>query len=163
APAIGGDSTPKPDFRAGVRVWVPGGVPPLPPPEPPPPPQAAWKTAPATSTDPNSTLSSLAFRSRGALMMIPADVSPAIGSHSALNNGLALPDHAVCAPVGAVVVIVAVAELPGVIELGLTEHWGACAADGCTVQVKETVSPNPLVPSTFTVAVADWPELIGLG
>ena len=32
---------------------------------------------------------------------------------------------------GAVVVIVAVAELPGVIELGLTEHWGACAGDGC--------------------------------
>src|SRR4029077_771724 len=110
APAIGGDSTPKPDFRAGVRVWVPGGVPPLPPPEPPPPPQAAWKTTPATSTDPNSTLSSLAFLSRGELIMIPANVSPAIGSHSTLNHGFALPDDAVCAAVGAVVAIVTVAE-----------------------------------------------------
>src|SRR5438552_3139917 len=96
-------------------------------------------------------------------MMIPPNVSPAIGSHKASDNGLALPDNAVCAPVGAVVVIVAVAELPGVIELGLTEHWGACAGDGCTEQVRETVSLNPFAPSALTVAVADWPGLIGLG
>jgi len=96
-------------------------------------------------------------------MMIPANVSPAIGSHSALNNGLALPDNAACAPVGAVVVIVAVAELPGVIELGLTEHWGACAGDGCAEQVRETVSLKPFAPSALIVAVELCPGLMGLG
>src|ERR1043166_8222401 len=95
--------------------------------------------------------------------MIPANVSPAIGSHSALNNGFALPDDAVCAPVGAVVVIVAVAELPGVIELGLTEHCGACVGDGCTVQLSETASLKPLAPSAVIVAEELCPGLMGFG
>ena len=96
-------------------------------------------------------------------MMIPANLSPAIGSHSALNNGLALPDNAVCAPVGAVVVIVAVAELPGVIELGLTKHWGPCAGDGSTVQVKETAPLNPPTVPAVTVAVELCSGLMGFG
>jgi len=95
--------------------------------------------------------------------MIPANVSPAIGSHSALNNGFALPNDAVCAAVGAVVVIVAVAEFPGVIELGLTAHCGACAGDGCTVQLRETESLKPLAPSAVIVAVELCPGLVGFG
>jgi hypothetical protein len=95
--------------------------------------------------------------------MIPANVSPAISSHCALNNGFALPNDAVCAAVGALVVIVAVVELPGMIELGLTVHCGACAGDGCTVQLTETFPPKPFAPSAVIVAVELCPGLIGFG
>ena len=108
-------------------------------------------------------LSNLAFLSRGELTMIPANVSPASGSHSALNNGFGLPDDAVCAAAGALVVMVAVAELPGVIELGLTVHCGACVGIGCTEQVTETALLKPFTPATLTVAVELCPGLIGLG
>src|SRR2546425_3479408 len=117
----------------------------------------------ATRTKPSTKIHSLAFLLRRELKLIPASTTPAIGTHSALKNGLALPDDAVCAPVGAVVVIVAVAELPGVIELGLTEHWGACAGDGCTEQVRETVSLKPFAPSALIVAAELCPGLMGLG
>jgi hypothetical protein len=65
--------------------------------------------------------------------------------------------------VAAVVVIVIVAELPGVIELGLTEHWGACAGDGCNEQVRETASLKPFAPSALIVAVELFPGLMGFG
>jgi hypothetical protein len=65
--------------------------------------------------------------------------------------------------VAAVVVIVAVAELPGVIECGLTEHCGARVGVGCTEQVNDTVSLNPFTPSAPIVAVERWPGLMGLG
>ena len=63
----------------------------------------------------------------------------------------------------AVVVIAAVAEVPGLIELGLTAHCGACAGDGCTVQVKETAPLNPPTVPAVTVAVELCPWPMGFG
>lgn len=96
-------------------------------------------------------------------MLIPANASPASGSHNALIRRVGLAKGSPCATVGAVVVTVTVAELPGVIEVGLTEHWGACAGEGCTEQVKDTESLKPFTPSALIVAVERWPGLMGLG
>jgi hypothetical protein len=80
-----------------------------------------------------------------------------------LNGRDGLLKGIACAAVGAVVVIVSVAGVPGVIEVGLTEHCGAWAGEGCTEQVRETELLNPFTPSAFTVAVELCPGLIGLG
>ena len=60
-------------------------------------------------------------------------------------------------------VIVIVAGVPGVIELGFREHCGACAGVGCTEQVKETTLLKPPTVPALTVAVELCPGLIGLG
>ena len=138
-------------------------MPPPPPLLPPPPPQAAWKTSPATSRGQSRKPASFVFFSRREPKLIPASASPAIGSHRALNGRDGLPKGTACAAVGAVVVIVSVAGVPGVIELGLTEHCGACAGEGCTEQVSETVPLKPPSAAAVTVAIELWPGLMGLG
>jgi hypothetical protein len=80
-----------------------------------------------------------------------------------LNGRDGLPKGNACAAVGAVVVMVSVAGVPGVIEFGFREHCGACAGEGCTEQVRETELLNPFTPAAFTVAVELCPGLIGLG
>jgi len=62
--------------------------------------------------------------------------------------------------VGAVVVRVNVAVVPGVTELGFREHWGAICSVGCTEQVKATEPVNPLTAPTSTLAVELCPGLI---
>ena len=64
---------------------------------------------------------------------------------------------------GAVLVTVTVAGVPGVTELGLTEHWGANCGVGCTEQVKATEPVNPLTAPTSTLAVELCPGLIAPG
>jgi hypothetical protein len=59
--------------------------------------------------------------------------------------------------------IVTVAELPEVMEFGLTEQWGACDGEGCTEHVTETALPNPPIAPAVTVAVELCPALMGLG
>ena len=49
--------------------------------------------------------------------------------------------------------MIKVAELPGVIEVGLTEHCGAFIGEGDTEQVREMESLKPFTPSAVTVAV----------
>ena len=138
-------------------------MPPPPPLLPPPPPQADWKTSPAINKEQSRKPARVVFFFRCALKLIPANASPAIGSHKALNGRDGLLWGIACAAVGAVVVIVSVADVPGVIELGLREHCGACVGEGCTEQVRETALLNPFTPSAFTVAVELCPGLIGLG
>ena len=64
---------------------------------------------------------------------------------------------------GGVVVMVSVAGVPGVAELGLTEHCGASWGAGCTMQVKDTALLNPFTLLRVTVAVAEPPAVTGLG
>ena len=107
-------------------------MPPPPPLPPPPPPQAAWKTSPATSREQSRKPASFVFFFRRGPKLIPASASPAIGSHKALNGRDGLAKGRARAAVGAVVVMVRVAGVPGAIEFGFREHCGACAGEGCT-------------------------------
>ena len=74
-----------------------------------------------------------------------------------------MPKGNACAAVGAVLVMVRVAGVPGVIEFGFREHCGACAGEGCTEQVKATEPVNPLTAPTSTLAVELCPGLIAPG
>ena len=65
--------------------------------------------------------------------------------------------------VGAVVVIVSVAGVPGAIELGLIEQCGASVDAGESEQARETDPLNPFTAFTFTVEVDDCPGDTGLG
>jgi hypothetical protein len=64
---------------------------------------------------------------------------------------------------GAVLVTVTVAGVPGLTELGLTEHWGASCGVGCTEQVRETGLVKPLTASMLTLEVELCPGLIAVG
>jgi len=65
--------------------------------------------------------------------------------------------------VGAVVVTVTVAGVPGLTEPGLTEHWGDSCGIGCTEQVRETELVKPLTASMLTLDVELCPGLIASG
>jgi len=67
------------------------------------------------------------------------------------------------ATVGAVLVMVRVAGVPGAIEFGFREHCGACAGVGCTEQVRETALLKPPTAAALTVPIELWPGLMGLG
>ena len=68
------------------------------------------------------------------------------------------------AAVGPVVLTVSVAAVPGITELGLTEHVGASAGVGVTAQVSATSLKNPFAAgTTFTVEVDDAPGLTVVG
>ena len=64
---------------------------------------------------------------------------------------------------GAVLVTVTVAGVPGLTEPGLAEHWGANCGVGCTEQVRETELLKPLTAPTLTLEVELCPGLIALG
>jgi len=61
--------------------------------------------------------------------------------------------------VGAVVVTVSVAGVPGVTELGVIEHCGANCGDGDTEQVSETELLKPSKAATSMFEVAECPGL----
>jgi hypothetical protein len=65
--------------------------------------------------------------------------------------------------VGAVVLTVSVAGVPGATELGLIKQVGASAGVGVTAQVNETDPANPLAADTVTVEVAEPPALTAAG
>ena len=67
------------------------------------------------------------------------------------------------AVVGAVVLMVTVAGVPGLTELGAIEHCGANEGSGETEQEREAELLNPFTELTFTVAVDDCPAMTGLG
>ena len=52
------------------------------------------------------------------------------------------------------------AGVPGVTELGLTEHCGANCGFGDTEQLSDTEPLKPFAPPAVSVAVADPPGLI---
>lgn len=60
---------------------------------------------------------------------------------------------------GAVVVTVSVAGVPGVTELGVIEHCGANCGDGDTEQVSETELLKPRTAATSMFEVAECPGL----
>ena len=65
--------------------------------------------------------------------------------------------------VGAVVVMVSVADVPGAIEAGFTEHCGFCAGAGCTEQTSEAEPLKPFTALMSTLAEELCPGWIGLG
>jgi hypothetical protein len=56
-----------------------------------------------------------------------------------------------------------IAAVPAVAELGLIEHRGASAGEGCTEHERATEPLNPPAAVTFTVEVDDAPGLTVLG
>lgn len=65
--------------------------------------------------------------------------------------------------VAPVVLTVRVAEVPGVMEPGLIEHFGANAGDGFTEQERATEPPNAANAVIFTLEVDDPPGLTRFG
>ena len=106
-----------------------------------PPPQAACNIKPAKSMHENVAAASLAvllLRSEPR----PIPTHPRSGAQSAANSPKpALED--IMATLDAVVFTVSTAGVPGVTELGLTEHVGASAGVGVTAQVNTTEPLNP--------------------
>lgn len=141
-------------------TYVPAGVPPL----PPllfvlPPPHATPKTK-AANTHATATARLFPFLLLSEPKPTPA--TPISGNQSAYNGSDPDPECEVLA-VAPVVLTVSMAGLPGVIEPGLIEHFGAIAGDGCTEQERATEPLNAEVAVIFTVAVDDPPGLTVLG
>ena len=67
------------------------------------------------------------------------------------------------AMVGAVVVMVKVAGVPGTIEAGFTEHCGFCARAGCTEQTRDTEPLKPFTAPMSTLAEELCPGWMGFG
>jgi len=147
------------DVPVTVMVYVPGGVPPPPPPPPlfDPPPHATAKTNP-TSTKPNATMGILFFLSLSAPK--PAHITPISGSQSAYSGPEIGGNVLAVAPV---VLTVRVATVPGVIDAGLIEHFGASGGDGLTEQVRATEPPNAANGLTFRLEVDDAPGFTKAG
>jgi hypothetical protein len=84
-----------------------------------------------------------------------AATKPRSGNHSAYRSPFV--EETFPADTGAVVVTVRLPLAPGANELGLIEHFGARAGDGCTAHAKETGSTNPFIGERLNVDVADCP------
>jgi hypothetical protein len=150
----------EPDVPVTVMAYVPGGVPlltlllPLPP-------QAIPKIKPAIRTLVSATAESFPRSFCSEPTATPA--TRAInGNQSALNGLKPEPEGKVVA-VAPVVLTVRVAGVPGGMELGLIEHLGADAGDGCTEQERVTDLLNGSRGVTYTVEIDDAPGLTVLG
>jgi hypothetical protein len=105
-----------------------------------------------------SRTSNFLFLARAEPNLILINVTPNRGSENAKNTQ-DRPNGVASAIVGAVVLTVSVAGVPGVTEPGVTEHCGANCGDGDTEQVSETELLKLPTAVTSMLEVADCPGL----
>jgi len=137
----------------------------VPPPPPPllfePPPHAVPKTKPANSAHANHPTGSFPF-----LFLSdprPAHVTTPISGNQSAYHGPEPEGEGRVRAVGPGVLTVRVAGVPGVMEPGLIEHFGANAGEGATEQERDTVPLNAANGLISTVEVDDPPGLTGFG
>ena len=126
-------------------------------------PHAIWKTKPANSIPISHTALSFLFpRLSAEPKPTRVATNPISDRQSAKNTPE--PKEDIASGVGAIVLTVSVAGVPGITDPGLIEHVGASAGAGVTAQVSATELKNPFASAaTLIVELAEPPALTAAG